>query len=177
MENRKIMSAKEKKLRKFFRFSGQRVDLGEPLKTQGVTVSEIRPGGFRLLKFPGGRQEKVFFSRTPNGSVFARIGKHHYHGEWVELGFDQSADDSGSGNEFIAQFPGKIRKILVSSPGPIAAGTVVLMLEAMKMEFAIKASVAGEVKAILVTEGQVVTPGQKFIEFQAKAHPDQKDAS
>jgi biotin carboxyl carrier protein len=42
------------------------------------------------------------------------------------------------------------------------------MVEAMKMEFAIKAEVAGTVKKILVTEGQQLTPGQKLVDFEEK---------
>ena len=40
------------------------------------------------------------------------------------------------------------------------------MVEAMKMEFAIKAGSAGKVTRIHVAEGAILTPGQKLLDFE-----------
>ena len=39
------------------------------------------------------------------------------------------------------------------------------MVEAMKMEFAIKATSDGQIKKVLVEEGATLTPGQKLVDF------------
>ena len=45
------------------------------------------------------------------------------------------------------------------------SGNPLLMVEAMKMEFAIKATSDGVVKKICVEENMILTPGQKLLDF------------
>jgi biotin carboxyl carrier protein len=48
----------------------------------------------------------------------------------------------------------------------VKEGTPLLMIEAMKMEFAIKAGASGVVKKIHVTEGMQLAPGQNLLDFE-----------
>lgn len=66
-----------------------------------------------------------------------------------------------------AQFPGKIRKVLVRPGSEVTAGETLLLLEAMKMEFALKAPCSGKVDRVLVQEGQQLLPGDRMLEFTA----------
>ena len=49
----------------------------------------------------------------------------------------------GAGGEehadLVAQFPGKVRKVLVAEGAQVAEGEPLVLVEAMKMEFAVKA--------------------------------------
>lgn len=62
-------------------------------------------------------------------------------------------------NQILAPMPGKITAIKVSS-GQVALGDVVIMMEAMKMEYSLKANIAGQIKKISVAVGDQVTQGQ-----------------
>jgi biotin carboxyl carrier protein len=59
-----------------------------------------------------------------------------------------------------------VRKIVVTAGQKVEAGQTLLMVEAMKMEFAIKSSTPGTVVSILVEEGMILTPGQKLLDFE-----------
>lgn len=58
-----------------------------------------------------------------------------------------------------APIAGKVLKLVAKVGDTVAAGDVILVLEAMKMENEIKATAAGSVKEILVAEGARVSEG------------------
>jgi pyruvate carboxylase subunit B len=62
--------------------------------------------------------------------------------------------------------PGTIIDILVEVGDSIAAGTPVLITEAMKMETEIQAPVAGKVTAINVSKGDTVNPDETLVEIE-----------
>ena len=66
--------------------------------------------------------------------------------------------------------PGTIIEVLVSSGDAVAAGTPLLITEAMKMETEIQAPVAGTVKTIHVTRGDSVNPDETLIEIDTDSH-------
>ncbi len=69
-----------------------------------------------------------------------------------------SVDDSGP-KKLTAPMPGKIVRILVSQGTEVAAGTGVLVVEAMKMQNEIKSPKKGTIQKILVGEGAAVSAG------------------
>ena len=76
-----------------------------------------------------------------------------------------AADDSA----LVAQFPGKVRKILVAVGAQVNAGDKLILVEAMKMEFAVVAPFSGTVSTIKVTEGQSFSPGARFADVTVAA--------
>ena len=62
--------------------------------------------------------------------------------------------------------PGNIVDVLVKEGDAVKAGQAVLITEAMKMETEIQAPIAGTVKAVHVTKGDRVTPGDLLIEIE-----------
>lgn len=62
-----------------------------------------------------------------------------------------------------AQIAGRVLKVHAKPGDTVAAGDVLLILEAMKMENEIKATSAGTVKDVLVTEGARVAEGQALV--------------
>ena len=61
--------------------------------------------------------------------------------------------------------PGNVVDVLVKEGDTVEAGQAVLIAEAMKMETEVHANVAGTVKAVYVSKGDRVTPGEILIEI------------
>lgn len=71
--------------------------------------------------------------------------------------------DPDNSDEIGASMSGKIFKILVSQGDKVAAGEVLLVTEAMKMESNVKAAKAGVVKELLFEEGDQVENGDLLV--------------
>jgi biotin carboxyl carrier protein len=69
-------------------------------------------------------------------------------------------------NIVYAKMPGKIVKIMKKVGDPIEKGDSVMVMEAMKMENELRASVAGTVCSLMVTEGQAVETGAILMEIK-----------
>jgi biotin carboxyl carrier protein len=138
---------------------------------------ERRPGGWII----GTRaKEGVVIERTRfyyaknKQHFFAKLTRNtslDFYGERVPE--TRAGTQGSSASDYVAQFPGKVRKILVKENDHVVSGAPLLMVEAMKMEFAIKATSDGIIKKILVEENLILTPGQKLLDFEEtkKAKP------
>jgi pyruvate carboxylase subunit B len=73
-----------------------------------------------------------------------------------------SADDA---SKVVAPMPGMVVKVLVAEGDEVDEGTVVLLLEAMKMQNEIKCNVAGTVAAIAVADGDNVEKGTLLVDL------------
>jgi acetyl-CoA carboxylase biotin carboxyl carrier protein len=65
-----------------------------------------------------------------------------------------------------AHITGTVWKIEVKVGDAVQEGTVVAILESMKMEMPVEAEDEGTVEAILVTEGQAVTEGAPLVSLK-----------
>jgi propionyl-CoA carboxylase alpha chain len=63
--------------------------------------------------------------------------------------------------------PGQVLRILVAEGQQVKPGDGLIVLEAMKMEQTIKATIQGVVRAVLVKLAEVVAPGQMLVEIEA----------
>lgn len=63
--------------------------------------------------------------------------------------------------------PGQVLRILVAEGQAVKPGDGLIVLEAMKMEQTIKATIQGVVRAVLVKPAEVVAPGQMLVEIEA----------
>lgn len=76
----------------------------------------------------------------------------------------------GAGNEsdkVLAPMPGKITKVLVASGEAIEKGQPALVMEAMKMEYTLKAECSGIVTNIFVQIGEQVPLGKNLIQIES----------
>lgn len=73
------------------------------------------------------------------------------------------AAPSGNGTNITAPMPGTIFQMKVNEGDVVAAGDVVLVLEAMKMENEISSPVDGTVTSILVKTGDSVNGGDVLV--------------
>jgi 3-methylcrotonyl-CoA carboxylase alpha subunit len=62
--------------------------------------------------------------------------------------------------------PGTVLRVLVAPGDQVAAGQVLVLLEAMKMELAVSAPSDGTVAAVLVAAGELVSAGQALAEIE-----------
>lgn len=62
--------------------------------------------------------------------------------------------------------PGNIVDVLVKEGDQVAAGDPVLIIEAMKMETEVKATIAGTVKSVAIAKGDRVVPGEVLVDIE-----------
>jgi biotin carboxyl carrier protein len=65
-----------------------------------------------------------------------------------------------------APMPGLVVRVQVTAGQRVAAGTGVVVLEAMKMENELRAAMDGVVRSIRVAAGEAVEKGQVLVEFE-----------
>ena len=111
---------------------------------------------------------------TPSGEVAAIAA---LRGESVWVGIDGHVFEikvrhggrrraSSAGDDALsAPMPATVVRILVQPGARVAAGDMLIALEAMKMELAVRAPHDGVVKALHCREGDLVQPGTPLIEF------------
>jgi acetyl/propionyl-CoA carboxylase alpha subunit len=91
----------------------------------------------------------------------------------LENGAQRNRKKSGSSaiesNRILAPMPGKITKILLSEGQSVEQGKVAIVMEAMKMEYTLKAEISAKIKKIAVKIGDQVSLGQTLIEFETKS--------
>lgn len=78
------------------------------------------------------------------------------------------ASDAAGG--LAAPMPGRVRKVLVAVGDAVARGQVLLLLEAMKMEHAIRSPHDGTVLRLGFAEGDLVEAGAPLVEIAAAPH-------
>lgn len=81
-------------------------------------------------------------------------------------GLRRAGNNVESEGSLLSPMPGKIFKVLKSEGEDVTKGDTVLILEAMKMEHAIKATADGTVKKICFKEGELVTGGVQLVEIE-----------
>lgn len=76
------------------------------------------------------------------------------------------AGSGHAGGSVKAQMPGKILQVAVKPGDVVQVGANLLLMESMKMELALDASVAGTVKSVKVSPGEMVSQGQLLVEIE-----------
>lgn len=89
------------------------------------------------------------------------------HNERTRFAATQSRLSQHGGGRVRAPMPGRVVKVLVSVGDIVAAGTPVIVVEAMKMENELCAENPGKVEAILAAPGQNVDGGAVLVELSA----------
>ena len=69
-------------------------------------------------------------------------------------------------NPMVSPMPGKILKILVSQNDEVSKGDILMIIEAMKMEYTIKASHSGLIENIPFQEGDLVENGVPLLHIK-----------
>ncbi len=76
---------------------------------------------------------------------------------------------SGQSDRIKSPMPGKVTRLQKSVGERVEIGETVLIMEAMKMEYSLKAEVNGEVAEVSCRVGDQVALGQTLVKFKVKA--------
>lgn len=144
--------------------SGKKISLPPEGKKGGEFVIEKRPGGV-IIATMNGKRHRLFVNES-RGNFSTSIGGKLFFGAIEKKEWGSGSQSGGSESDLLSQFPGKIRKILAEVGSVVEEGKPLLMMEAMKMEFSIKAPYTGMIEKWNVESGSQVLPGQKFLEFK-----------
>ncbi len=107
-------------------------------------------------------RKTVWFSRDSRGNVWvAREGQVFR----LEPAPPRKSDTGAAERprEITSPLTGRVQKIHVQEGARVEAGTPLVTVEAMKMEYHLTAPAAAEVEAILVREGDLVDLGQVLV--------------
>lgn len=94
---------------------------------------------------------------------------YHWRGETRVLEPERRQTSKGSGegrSDISAPMPGRITRLLKNPGDSVAVGDLVVVMEAMKMEYSLKAEVNGEIMAISCAPGDQVSLGQVLAKIQ-----------
>ncbi len=133
-----------------------------------VAAMQPLPAGGAILTV-NGRRYRVFGARRDE-SILIGLGPQSF--ELVEAG-DQASRHARrmAAPEVIAPMPGKVLKVMVKEGDRVAAGDVLVVLEAMKMETTLVAEGDAIVKRVRVAEGAMVDHGAVLVELSPPPGP------
>lgn len=102
------------------------------------------------------RQGRQIFVSTPEMQGVLEI---------VEQGKKASVSSGSEQAAMAATFPGRVVKLLVGPKRWVEPGEKLVVLEAMKMEFAFRAPEKIYIEEVLVKEGEVLEKGRPFFKY------------
>ena len=152
---------------------------------RAVTLT-VTDGG--VVETAGGRLPAEVHGRDPEGGVVAEVGGEAVTAVVVRDGDDwhvfaggrhdvlatddplaHAGDAAVDAGGLAAPMPGTVTALLAAPGDVVAAGTPLLVLEAMKMEHAVCAPATGAVVAYRCAEGEQVAEGAELVEFRPSA--------
>jgi biotin carboxyl carrier protein len=95
------------------------------------------------------------------------VDGHHFRLQHQAPARARALADGPAGGRLSSPMTGKIRRVLVSEGQHIEAGTTLLLVEAMKMEFPVRAAGSGTVRRIHLAEGAQVEMGAPLVDLEA----------
>ena len=136
-----------------------------PEETLGKWKFEQRPGGWVIAKSSSGEKCR-FMIQTHQHTVHVSLRGYLWSGEYLNEARSKREGQPNQKSDLVVQFPGKVRKILVSKGQQVIEGDPLVLVEAMKMEFTIRAPYSGSVREVLVQEGQQLSPGDIYVDLE-----------
>ena len=141
---------------------GFEVDTGD----ERVNLSDIAIDGLDWRITSGGRTLRLRCAIADDRVTVKADGADHVFALPDPLA--QAGGAAGSGDSIIAPMPGQVREARVAQGDAVAEGQVLLVLEAMKMEHALRAPRAGRVAVLAVAAGDQVSDGAVLLTLEAE---------
>lgn len=121
----------------------------------------------QLLSTINGHKSKVNISASANGyTLFSRSATIQFRPVFADLGLSQ---ESSHHYNYAAPMNGTVVAILVEPEEYVVSGQSLIVIEAMKMEHAIKASTSGKVTEFYYKVGELVDGGKELLAFNSEA--------
>jgi acetyl/propionyl-CoA carboxylase alpha subunit len=140
---------------------GGAFDVTVDATTSRVRVEPVSPGVFLLVD--GARRETFHAVRDGDRIHLSWRGQVHVLEEEREGARIVQRHHAGG---LEAPMPGKVIKVSVEPGQQVRRGDEVLVIEAMKMENALKAPKDGTVKSVAAKVGDMVNPGVVLVEIE-----------
>ncbi|AMW78758.1 3-methylcrotonyl-CoA carboxylase [Acinetobacter sp. TGL-Y2] len=134
--------------------NGEQIELGGELLNKNAVVITLN-----------GKKDKLAFSQSDSALTIFKNGKT-YAFNYIQNHYN-AEEDQGSAANLKAPMPGAITQVFVTANQSVKKDDVLLTLEAMKMEYAIRAPFDGVVVASYFQKGDQVKAGDELVEFQA----------
>jgi 3-methylcrotonyl-CoA carboxylase alpha subunit len=90
-------------------------------------------------------------------------GQRHHLGRAAAYAWESS--DAAGGNQLVAPMPGRIVLVKAAAGDEVAEGQELVVMEAMKMELALKAPRAGTIESISAAQGDFVEADAVLVRF------------
>jgi 3-methylcrotonyl-CoA carboxylase alpha subunit len=126
--------------------------------------------GHQLKLMLNGRTEVVYCSVNDEQQTIVNFHGLNFHcfrtdqlNDTLDYACKEQVNDK---SRLVSPMPGKVVKINVKEGDKVAEGTIMIVVEAMKMENNIVATAKAKVKKILVTEGEMVDNKKQLIELE-----------
>ncbi len=107
--------------------------------------------------------------RVPLRSDAAHVLLHDARGQRYSFSraaaFAWASKDAAGGNQIIAPMPGRIVLVKAKAGDTVEQGQELLVMEAMKMELALKAPRAGTIESVSATQGEFVEADAVLVRF------------
>ncbi|MFV5425443.1 acetyl/propionyl/methylcrotonyl-CoA carboxylase subunit alpha [Acinetobacter towneri] len=133
---------------------------GQTLSVQGELLD-----AHRLQLCINGQQQKLAFNQHAQGITLFQNGQRHVF-KYVQANFN-SDDQQDNANNLTAPMPGVITQVLVAANARVKKDDVLMTLEAMKIEYSIRAPFDGIVASSYFQAGDQVKAGDELVEFEA----------
>jgi 3-methylcrotonyl-CoA carboxylase alpha subunit len=135
----------------------------------GEATCEVR--GARLLPDSLSARFDGESRRVPLHADAAHVLLHDTDGQRYSFSraaaFAWEAKDAAGGNQVIAPMPGRIVLVKANAGDVVEQGQELLVMEAMKMELALKAPRAGTIESVSATQGEFVEADAVLVKFVA----------
>lgn len=113
--------------------------------------------------------ELEFKGKTVRIPAEKRAGRLWFHWQGETFSYEPPRKSKGKSGgaatepgKILAPMPGKIIKCLAREGDPVSSGQVVLVMEAMKMEYTLSSDIDGVLKSLRCSEGDQVTLEQEL---------------
>ena len=136
-------------------------------------LDAVGMGGFDRLRVEARKRPMQTFQVTIDGHVYevtveeagraAPPPRARRPSKTVKPGAARAGESHGGEQAVRAPMPGKILTVNVGEADTVGTGTVLLVLEAMKMENDVLATVEGTVKTVCVRPGETVNTGDVMV--------------
>ena len=136
-------------------------------KTYEADIQRISPHQISVLI--DGVSFQIYSAKEKDSRYFLIDGEQFVIKEPTEQveGFHKGEERTAEGTLLVkAPMPGKVIKVCVSLKDEVRKNQTLAIVEAMKMENEIKASVDGIIKGIHVSDGDLVDPEMPLIELE-----------
>ena len=115
--------------------------------------------------------EKTVTAEVVDKKIWFKVDGEVFNCDLIDLadaGFKKTKSVSKSLDRILAPMPGKVTKVFISELQTVNKGDSLLVMEAMKMEYTLKADISGTVEKIFSKVSDQVTLG--YLLVQLKEH-------